>query len=180
MCGEYGSQTNRPHYHAIIFNTSEDCIRNAWAIAGVPIGDVHFGTVTGASIGYCLKYMAKPGRIPMHKNDDRIPEFANMSKGIGSNYLSKAMLKYHKKDLVNRMYIPIMDGRKIAMPRYYKDKIYTPFEREFIARHIEAIMDGEDDQFERVYGERAEEMRLEYIVAENRKYFKNQRLEEKL
>lgn len=73
--GEYGGTTNRPHYHLILFNASIELIQESWQK-----GQVHYGTVSGASIGYTLKYMSKPSRIPMHKNDDRIPEFSLMSK----------------------------------------------------------------------------------------------------
>lgn len=76
--GEYGGKTFRPHYHAILFNCEISTIQKAWNQ-----GQVHYGTVTGASVGYCLKYMSKKGRIPMHKNDDRNPEFGLMSKGWG-------------------------------------------------------------------------------------------------
>lgn len=31
------------------------------------------------------------------------------------------------------MYLPIEDGKKIAMPRYYKDKIYNETERKRLA-----------------------------------------------
>lgn len=130
-CGEYGGQTNRPHYHLIIFNADVDKIEKAWNL-----GAIHNGNVTGASVGYTLKYMTKEGRIPMHANDDRVPEFQLVSKGIGANYLTKAMTSYHKADLVNRMYVPLVDGRKIRMPRYYKDKLYTEEERARIAQHL--------------------------------------------
>lgn len=52
--GEYGSKTKRPHYHLIIFNANIELIQPAW-----DLGNVYFGTVTGASVGYCLKYMTK-------------------------------------------------------------------------------------------------------------------------
>lgn len=84
IVGEYGTKTERPHYHAIIFNSKPKLIESAWSLDGKPIGQVHFGSVTGASIGYCLKYMCKPGKIPVHRNDDRVPEFAFMSKGLAS------------------------------------------------------------------------------------------------
>lgn len=77
--GEYGGKTNRPHYHAIVFNADIQLIPAAWKL-----GHIHYGNVSGASIGYCLKYMAKKGKIPMHANDDRLPEFALMSKNLGS------------------------------------------------------------------------------------------------
>lgn len=39
--------------------------------------------------------------------------------------MSDAVVKWHRADLDNRMYCVIEDGKKIAMPRYYKDKLYT-------------------------------------------------------
>lgn len=74
--GEYGTRTKRPHYHIILFSADIEKIQPSWQL-----GAVHYGAVTGASIGYTLKYMCKPSRIPLHKNDDRIKEFALMSKG---------------------------------------------------------------------------------------------------
>lgn len=79
-CGEYGGVTQRPHYHAILFNANVELIAGAWAIDGKPIGNIHYGSVTGASVGYTLKYMNKPKRKPQHQRDDRLPEFALMSK----------------------------------------------------------------------------------------------------
>lgn len=79
ICGEYGGKTNRPHYHAILFNAKTELIQDAWQY-----GQVHYGIVSEASVGYTLKYMSKPTRIPMHQNDDRKPEFSLMSKGLAT------------------------------------------------------------------------------------------------
>lgn len=129
VCGEYGGQTNRPHYHAIIFNVRLPLVQPAW-----DKGQVYYGSVTGASIGYVLKYMCKENSTcGKYEWDDRIPEFSLMSKGMGVNYLSSAVKKWHKSDMENRMYCPIEDGKKIAMPRYYKDKMYTAEEREIVS-----------------------------------------------
>lgn len=125
--GEYGGKTMRPHYHLILFNADVTQIQPAWQL-----GQIHYGSVTGASIGYTLKYMSKPGKVPLHRNDDRAREFSLMSKGIGSNYLTDNMCAWHKADLDNRMYCNI-EGKKIAMPRYFKDKIYEEHERKRIA-----------------------------------------------
>lgn len=125
--GEYGGITFRPHYHIILFNVQSELIVPSWQM-----GHVHFGTVTAQSVGYTLKYISKPGRIPLHRNDDRQPEFSLMSKGLGSNYLTDAIVDWHKNDLENRMYCTLKDGKKIAMPRYYKNKIYTSEEKGYL------------------------------------------------
>lgn len=43
------------------------------------------------------------------------------------------MINWHKADLLNRMHINIGDGKKAAMPRYYKNKIYTNDQRSEIS-----------------------------------------------
>lgn len=129
VCGEYGDTTHRPHYHAIMFNVRIELIQDAWQN-----GNVHYGTVNGASIGYTLKYMCKPpSAIGKYEWDDRLPEFSLMSKGLGVNYLTPGIKKYHYDDLENRMYCPLEDGKKIAMPRYYKNKLYDDEQKEAIA-----------------------------------------------
>jgi len=55
---------------------------------------------------------------------------------MGSNYMKTRMIKWHLLDLYNRYYVPLPDGKKIAMPRYYKEKIYTSLEREMIGKEI--------------------------------------------
>lgn len=84
--GEYGGRSYRPHYHIILFNAKIDLIQQAWSKDGKFIGSVHYGNdegVTEKSCGYTLKYVTKPKRIPLHANDDRVPEFSLMSKGLG-------------------------------------------------------------------------------------------------
>jgi len=124
LCGEYGGRTWRPHYHLILFNADIRTVQPAWSL-----GQIHYGTVTGASVGYCLKYMSKKGKVPQHARDDRQPEFALMSKGIGRNYLTDEVRRWHHDDILNRMYCVTSDGKKVSMPRYYKDKLYSELDR---------------------------------------------------
>lgn len=135
--GEYGGKTLRPHYHIILFNADIETIDKAWKLDDKEIGYIHTGDVTKASVGYTLKYISKIGKIPLFERDDRLPEFSVMSKGLGKNYLTKNMIKYHRTDLLNKMFITIEDGKKIALPRYYKDKIYQPMEKQWIGLHLE-------------------------------------------
>lgn len=148
--GEYGGRFMRPHFHVILFNAQLELLvgsKMAWHInrrnipldgkiqfdcSLWPLGHITIGEVTAASVGYTLKYISKPSKIPLHRNDDRLPEFSLMSKGLGIDYLTQAMCRWHKSDLDGRMYCVLQDGKKISMPRYYKDKLYTESEREHI------------------------------------------------
>lgn len=118
--GEYGEKSFRPHYHIILFNVEIHTVEPSWGM-----GDVHYGYVSQASVGYTLKYISKARRIPLHKNDDRVPEFSIMSKGLGASYLNAKFYKWHHADPLNRMYCDLKDGKKISMPRYYKLKLYS-------------------------------------------------------
>ena len=130
---EYGGKTDRPHYHIILFNADVETIQIAW-----DLGHIHVGNISEASVGYTMKYISKGGKIPKHQNDDRTPEFSLMSKGLGKNYLTEAMIKYHKHDdfMLDRAFIGIKDGKKIALPRYYKDKLYNDFDKFRISEHM--------------------------------------------
>lgn len=151
--GEYGTKSRRPHYHIIIFNVDLAVLlgeKYANAVGSVfkldgkkefvckqwinqqtfkPIGHITIGQISEASVGYTMKYVSKPSQVPLHRNDDRQIEFSLMSKGIGISYLTKAMQLWHLNDLENRMYCNLAGGKKIAMPRYYKNKIYSEEQR---------------------------------------------------
>lgn len=116
--GEYGETKKRPHYHIILFNAELELIQPAWGL-----GDIHYGKVEGASVGYTLKYITKGGWQPDHRNDDRERPKYQMSKGLGKNYLTEAIIKYHRASHEN-FYCTTEQGQKISIPRYYKDKIW--------------------------------------------------------
>lgn len=135
--GEYGFQKDRPHYHVILLNSHEKFIVDSWKH-----GNVHIGQVAQASIMYCLKYVMKDGKIPKHKNDDRVPEYRRSSLKLGENYLSKAIIDYHRKN-PEKSYIIQEGGFKIAIPRYYRKKIWNDLElkkvNDIIAQHLEKV-----------------------------------------
>jgi len=132
VAGEYGPDNLRPHWHAIIFNVPNDkYFFDAWSKDGVSMGSVVVGQVTGNSIAYCMKYIDKEGALPLFKGwtpyvgrDDRVPEFALMSKGLGANYVTDAIKKYHQADHT-RLFLTLDGGFKIAMPRYYRQLIFS-------------------------------------------------------
>lgn len=131
--GEYGSENLRPHYHIILFNSLHSAILNAWSTTTSSgkkaiLGESHFGTVTPASVAYTLKYMLKSGH-KFKKSDLRKPEFQLSSKLLGYSYLQTKTTQWHKDDKLRRMYLNTEDNKKVAMPRYYKDKLFTKEDR---------------------------------------------------
>jgi len=136
--GEYGSDNHRPHYHCIVFGVPDTSYYlDAWSPYGNQIGSLHVGQVTGDSIAYCMKYIDKPRSRRSHSRDDRQPEFSTSSQGLGSNYITQETVDWHNADLT-RNYLVKLDGYKIAMPRYYRQIIYSSQSREAQLPIIEA------------------------------------------
>jgi hypothetical protein len=173
LCGEYGTKRMRPHYHLIIFNADKEKVEQAWMLDKKPLGQIYIGDVNEASIGYTLKYMTKKGKIPMHYNDDRQKEFSLMSKGLGANYLSEKMIKWHKNDLEQRMYCNIKDNKKIAMPRYYKEKIYSEFDKVRITNFLKQKIEEEEQKLINKLGENYEQIMVERHIQSFKKMHEN-------
>lgn len=139
-CGEYGSNRQRPHYHALLFiNDTKISAMNALkAIESEwKHGETFVGTVTGESVAYVLKYLSKRPSVPQYSGDKREREFQRMSKGLGKNYLTEGKKQWHLNDLTERAYIPLQGGGRAPLPRYYKDKIYTKEQKLYIGEHME-------------------------------------------
>jgi hypothetical protein len=189
--GEYGDTGERPHYHIILFNANPKIVENAWKLNDITLGNVHFGDVGDASVGYTLKYISKDKKIPQFNGDDRQKEFALMSKGLGAGYLTENMIKWHTKgNIENKVYLPLKDGKKAAMPRYYKDKLYDKGQKFRIGVFMRAESQKQVDELQDKYGDlyyykQAEETandfrRMAKKSKERQKPFKKQRLKAKL
>lgn len=132
-CGEYGTTTLRPHYHAVVFGAPPAVLEDCWSD-----GNIFFGDVSSASIRYVTNYLCKS---PNTNLGNRLPEFALMSKGLGKNYLTPQMIRWHEENLAN--YCVGLGGVKMRLPRYYKDRIWDvnqkqAFGREYANKIIEA------------------------------------------
>jgi hypothetical protein len=189
--GEYGDTGERPHYHIILFNANPKIVENAWKLNDITLGNVHFGDVGDASVGYTLKYISKDKKIPQFNGDDRQKEFALMSKGLGAGYLTENMVKWHTKgNIENKVYLPLKDGKKAAMPRYYKDKLYDKGQKFRIGVFMRAESQKQVDELQDKYGDlyyykQAEETandfrRMAKKSKERQKPFKKQVLKQKL
>jgi len=128
LCGEYGDTYYRPHYHAVVYNSSPEHIQSAWENfsspldpEGVILGICHFDEVNETTIAYTAKYMNKAKKVPIHFNDLRLPEFQLFSKGLGIGFLTEQAKNFYSAD-ITRNYVTI-NGFKKPMPRYFMDKI---------------------------------------------------------
>lgn len=129
--GEYGSTTKRPHYHLLLWtDTPPVVLERLWFR-----GTVQFGTLTMASAMYTLKYIIQPKQRETKELEKTRAQF---SKGLGLAYLTRATYHYHTADYDNPVLFSIIDGRKVALPRYYKNKIFTPYQmkEEQIKNHL--------------------------------------------
>lgn len=142
MCGEYGSQNWRPHYHACLFGKGFDdmrfwrtsdsgarCYRSAELERLWPFGNSEVGAVTFESAGYCARYcVAKRTGADASAHYRRVddagayqlpPEFAKMSlkPGIGAGWFNR-----FKDDVYNHDYV-VVRGREMRPPKYY-DRLY--------------------------------------------------------
>jgi hypothetical protein len=139
--GEYGSLYRRPHYHAIVFGCPTPVSYSlCWTVDYNPIGSVDCGPVNANTIAYCAGYLNKGKTVPRHARDDREREFSVMSNGLGAAYLSDNIVRYHKSHL-DQLYVTHPGGRRVAMPKYYRDQIFTEEEkakqREFVLHAYE-------------------------------------------
>lgn len=83
-CGEYGSRTNRAHYHAILFGVGtwiRPMVTACWPFGFVQVTQCDGGVGNYVS-GYCVKKLNSIDRAP------REPEFILMSRrpGIGAGF----------------------------------------------------------------------------------------------
>lgn len=134
LSGEYGPETIRPHYHAIILNVCDDeLIVKAWRKEEELIGHIDFEQVTEASINYVTAYLQKqPINIDFEALNMQKP-FSLMSKGIGEIYL-KTNSKYHEKS--GNFFVTHAGGTKQILPRYYKEKIFNDGQRSCNTRKV--------------------------------------------
>lgn len=121
---ELGEKKDRIHLHGIFFGQkSAELIRKHWKYGFVFIG----GFCNSRSVNYMTKYMLKV--------DIKHPEFKQIvlaSKGIGSGYTDRLDYLWQKQNYknINVATYTFRNGTKMAMPKYYKNKIFTEKERE--------------------------------------------------
>lgn len=140
-CGEYGTHGKRPHYHCIMFSNTvtQSDILKSWQY-----GAVYFGKVEPASVRYTVQYYDKGDWRPAHGRDDRVKEYSRMSNGIGKSFMTDHMAKHMLANPQNG-YIYNSQGHKIAIPRYYKKRLYDAnLTDSLVANHPTLLMHRDD------------------------------------
>lgn len=145
MAGEYGSETFRPHYHAIIFGLHLDdlvlykksplgfsyynskSLQKCWSDpeTGLPIGFAVVAEVTWETCAYTARYVMKKltgKEAEFYTNFNIQPEFTLMSRkpGIARQYFDDHPGIY-EHDFINVK--TEKGGLKFRPPRYF-DKLY--------------------------------------------------------
>jgi len=130
VTGEYGEQTKRPHWHAIIFDYyPSDPVKKYQTDAGDQVfeseeidkiwdmGITEFGSVSIDSAGYVCRYAAKKLVHGKDQEHDYHP-IHNTSKKypIGKRWIEK----YCDHTFQNG-FIVLPNGKESCIPRYYKD-----------------------------------------------------------
>lgn len=140
LCGEYGSETRRPHYHVLLFGYDfpdkelwkksgsgeklyrSDQLEKVWRKGHSYIGDMNYKTA-----GYCARYSMK--KIRGEKADEHYesiiedtgeiiqltPEFQRSSNrpGIGYDFFQRYYRDIYPSDFV------VVQGKKQRPPKYY-------------------------------------------------------------
>lgn len=149
MCGEYGPQLSRPHFHACIFGTDfpdrvhwstsssghslyrSAALERLWPVGFSSVAELNFetaayvaryslGKITGDLAEAHYRFVdADTGEV-----SQRTPEFCHMSlkPGIGGQWFDK-----YSADVLNGDFV-VINGRKCRPPRYF-DKLLRRLDR---------------------------------------------------
>ncbi len=138
-CGEYGDWFDRPHYHILAFfdkkislETLEEYVNLCWPHGITSTEECNLIE----SSKYIAKYTIKS--LDKHYKDKSIqPPFARMSRkpGIGANFVNDKNYNRHHHTMSTK----VVDSRgtPYAMPRYYRDRIFSEEERAILSDETE-------------------------------------------
>lgn len=169
VAGEYGTQLQRPHWHALLFGyRPPDLVptralgKNSLFLSETMLkhwgkGHITVGELTPATANYVAKYTLKKisgeaGELHYRRLDPSTgelvkvpPEMARMSlkPGIGAHWYAKYRQELHTHDAA------IVEGRKAQIPRYY-DKLTKKLDAETYEateyKRYEKALDRLDEQ----------------------------------
>lgn len=185
-CGEYGDQSFRPHYHAIVFNLvlddlkrfggstqyptfTSDFLTRVWSKGHVLVAAVTFETCSYVARYVTKKATGKLGEFYDYYNID--PEFLVMSRrpGIGRNFFDK---KLFENDYIT--YATQRKGIKFKPPRYFKKLL--ELEDPDLLEEVNARNKLKADLFKAAKLSEGSYSYLEALAIEERNYQKSHKL----
>lgn len=187
-----GTKTERVHLHGIVWTDERKDVAKIWKYGKVWIGDY----VNESTINYIVKYI--------NKVDEKHKEYNSkmfVSPGIGSGYVKRRDYERNKfNDLKTCETYRTRQGIELALPIYYRNKLYNDEEKEMLwlqkldkeERYVDGvkvdISKGEDEYYKLLkhkreknkrlgYGDDAENWELKKYENERRNLKKLERLE---
>ena len=116
-----GSGTENIHLHGFLWTDKKELINETWKYGYTYTGE----WVNEQTVNYCVKYVMK-----MDKKHKEYRSKILTSKGIGANYTLKNGKENKFRGIETREHYTTRQGNKIALPIYYRNKLYTDEERE--------------------------------------------------
>lgn len=125
LCGEYGDQFDRPHYHMILFYNGdlsheeiEKYVEKRWIHGFIK----YEPGISPGRAKYCAKYSMKSIG---YDYQDVVPPFARMSRrpGIGKQFLENIDVDLFRSR--GQWFVHDQAGTPYSLPRYYRDRIYS-------------------------------------------------------
>lgn len=154
-CGEYGDNTLRPHYHAIVFglnipdldfysttSNGDYLYTSKWLNDIWKNGQVWIGQASWESIAYVSRYVTKKlygAEADYYSTFNLVPEFLVCSRKPG---IGRAYYEDHKNDLFekSRYYFPVANGVGSAVPsRYFSNLFEADFNPELVEHRKNAL-----------------------------------------
>lgn len=118
-----GGTWEHMHMHGILWtNESREEIKEKWGYGNIVFGE----WVNEQTVNYCIKYI--------YKKDEKHQTYQPIvltSPGIGSGYIKRKDSERNKYiEGKTKEYYTTREGLKIALPVYWRNKLYTDEERE--------------------------------------------------
>lgn len=125
LCGEYGDQFDRPHYHMILFYNGHLChdqiekyVEKRWIHGFIK----YEPGISPGRAKYCAKYSMKSIGFDYQ---DVVPPFARMSRrpGIGKQFLENIDIEQFRSR--DQWFVHDHTGTPYSLPRYYRERIFS-------------------------------------------------------
>lgn len=158
IVGEYGPETLRPHYHGLLFSQckiDQDVLLSAWSHQDLKykVMEPCYGR---SAAGYVSKYICQVPFLPEYLKElpRKFRPFSMSSNGLGLTYLECNSQLVNKKLQQDEDFV-VLDGKKMPMPRYYRNKLF-PLDKGYKTALTRVFFDCEESQHEKMSIKRQE------------------------